>query len=62
MFMSDLPDFTSHRQRQTFLARCGLLWLGGHDTLAIAKRLEVPEEEVYNRLGPIKQWVKDYRS
>jgi hypothetical protein len=60
--MTELPDFTTGRPRQVFLARAGMLWMGGHDTKAIAERLGVPEEDVYNRLGPIKAWVKDYRS
>lgn len=36
------------------LLRARALWLEGHDTLEIAKRLNLPESEIYNWIDLLK--------
>lgn len=57
-----LPDFTAEASRQGFIPQAAALWNHGLDTLAIAKRLERPEAEIYNRLALIKRCAKDMRA
>jgi hypothetical protein len=57
-----LPDFTVEQSRQGFIPQAASLWNHGIDTLAIAKRLEVTEAEIYNRLSLIKRCARDLRA
>lgn len=33
---------------------CAFMWLNGSTTMEMSKKLDVPEFEIYNRLGAIK--------